>query len=160
MLKQSCHLPTPVNNLPPCLQDLYQAHNEELTYSELIVVCEQTKLSITEEEVATIEPATRNQIKNMAWFNQQAGRITASVMKSVCATDPGNPALSLIRHICYPDGNRFFSEATKLGCEHENSAKTVLTSWRHLTENLFVKTADLLLVQPTHWCKSGWQYTL
>ena len=24
---------TPVNNLPPCLQDLYQAHNEELTLS-------------------------------------------------------------------------------------------------------------------------------
>ena len=143
---------TPVDNLPPCLQDLYQAHNEELTYSELIAVCEQTKLSITEEEVATIEAATRNQSKNMAWFNQRAGRITASVMKSVCATDPGNPAQNLIQCICYPDKNKFFSEAKKWGCEHESSAKTAYINIMKasVTENLFVKTADLLLVQPTH----------
>ena len=108
---------TPVSNLPPCLKYLYWALNEELTYSELIAVCEQTKLSITEEDVAAIEAATHNQTKDMVWFNQRAGRIIASMMKSVCATDPGNPAQSLIQRICYPDRNKFFSQATKWGCE-------------------------------------------
>ena len=33
----------------------------------------------------------RAQNKNSAWYSQRAGRITASVMKSVCVSDPGNP---------------------------------------------------------------------
>ena len=141
---------TPVNNLPPCLQDLYQPHNEELTYSELIAVCEQTKLSITEEEVATIEAATRNQSKSMAWFNQRAGRITASMMKSVCSTDPGNPAQSLIQRICYPDKNKFFSEATKWGCDHESSAKTAYINIMKESHRGFICNDSGLVVSTTH----------
>jgi len=38
-------------------------------------------------------------------------------MKHVCATDPGNPSQRLIRRICYPEINKFFSKATKWGCE-------------------------------------------
>ena len=60
-------------------------------------------MSITEKEVATIEAATRDQSKNVAWFNQRATRITASAMKIACATDSGNAAQNLIKCICYPD---------------------------------------------------------
>ena len=141
---------SPVNNLPPCLKDLYQAQNEELTYSELIAVCEQTKLTITEEEVAIIEATTRNQAKNTAWFNQRAGRITASVMKSVCATDSGNPAQSVIQRICYPDENKFFSQATKWGCEHESLAKTAYTNIMQVSHRGFVFKDSGLVVSTNH----------
>lgn len=46
------------------------------------------------------------------------------MMKQICATDPGNPAQSVIHCICYPDANKFSSQATKWGCEHETLAKS------------------------------------
>ena len=115
---------SPVINLPSPLRDLYQPENEELTYPELKAVCEQVMLTITEEEIRTVEEATRHQSKGTAWFVQRAGRITASVMKHVCVTDPGNPSQSLIRQICYPEIHNFSSKATKWGCEHEMSARS------------------------------------
>jgi len=48
---------TPVASLSPSLRDLYQPENEELTCVELIAVCEQVTLTIT-EEATTIEMAT------------------------------------------------------------------------------------------------------
>ena len=44
-------------------------------------------------------------------------------MKQVCATDPGSSSQSLIRRICYPELNKFFSKATKWGREHKDPAK-------------------------------------
>jgi len=91
---------SPVVNMPSPLRDLYRPQNEELTYPELMAVCEQVTLTISDDEIKTIEAATRNQSKSTAWFIQRAGRITASLMKQVCATDPGNPSQS---RICYPE---------------------------------------------------------
>ena len=97
-----------------------------------------------------IEATTRNQSKSMAWFNQRAGRITASMMKSVCSTDPGNPAQSLIQRICYPDKNKFFSEATKWGCEHESSAKTAYINIMKESHRGFICKDSGLVVSTTH----------
>lgn len=85
---------------------MYCPENEEIiTYSELIAVCEQVTLTMTEDEIVMIEAATHDQSKTTAWFTQRAGRITVSMMKQICATDPGNPAQSVIHCICYPDAN-------------------------------------------------------
>ena len=46
-------------------------------------------------------------------------------MKHVCATDPGNPSQSLIHRIYYLEMSKFFSKATKWGCDHEDSAKSI-----------------------------------
>ena len=78
-------------NLPSPLPELYHPQNEELTYTELLEVCDQVTIMITGEETAKIEAFTQSQSKNSAWFTQRSGRITASIMKSVCGTDPGNP---------------------------------------------------------------------
>ena len=78
------------------MRDLYHPDNEELTYPELLAVCEQVSLTISDEHIKIIEVETREQSKSTAWFTQRAGRITASVMKQVCATDPGNPSQSLV----------------------------------------------------------------
>jgi len=90
---------SPVVNLPSPLRDLYRPENEELTYPELLAVCEQVTVTITDDDVKIIEAATRHQSKSTPWFAQRAGRITASVMKNVCVTDPGNPSLSDQPHL-------------------------------------------------------------
>ena len=56
------------------------------------------------------------------WHDQPAGRITASILKAACHTDPGQPSLSLIKAICYPHSVKFSTSATKWGCEHEKAA--------------------------------------
>ena len=73
------------NNLPLSLRDLYQPQNEELTYDELLGVCELVTINVNNEDVTKIEMFTRHQNKSSAWYTQCAGRITASVMKSVLA---------------------------------------------------------------------------
>ena len=110
--------------LPPSLCELlYKPDNEELTYTELLDVCEEVALTITDEEADNIETHTRNQARNTAWFMQRAGRITASKMKSVCCTDVSNPAKSLISSVCYPQLHKFSTKATTWGCEHEAIAR-------------------------------------
>lgn len=69
----------PVANLTYSLRDMYCPENEELTYLELIAVCEQVTLTMSEDEIIKIEAATNDQSKTTAWFIQRAGRITASI---------------------------------------------------------------------------------
>ena len=141
---------SPAINLPPSLRDLYRPENEELTYLELIAVCEQVSLTISDEQTRIIEAATREQSKTTAWFTQRAGRITASVMKQVCATDPGNPSQSLIHRICYPELNKFFSKATKWGCDHEDLAKSAYVDNMKDVHTGFVCKDSGLVVSSTH----------
>jgi len=141
---------SPAVNLPPSLRDLYRPENEELTYPELLAVCEQVSLTISDEHIKIIEVETREQSKSTAWFTQRAGRITASVMKQVCATDPGNPSQSLIQRICYPEMNKFFSKATKWGCDHEDLAKSAYVDMMKDVHNGFVCKDSGLMVSSTH----------
>ena len=47
-----------VVNLPSPLPELYHQQNEELTYTELLEVCDQITITITGEEIAKIEAFT------------------------------------------------------------------------------------------------------
>ena len=107
----------------PSYGNLYLPQNEELTYRELINVCEETKPFLTREDILQIERETRDQSKSDAWFLQRAGRITALKMKSVCHTEPSNPSVSLVDQICYPEKHRVSTEAIKWGCDHESIAR-------------------------------------
>jgi len=106
--------------LPPSLLDLYNPENEELLYTEVLEVCDELQLPITPQEVQNIELYTREQGKSPAWFKQRTGRITASKMKAICATDPSQ---SLLSQICYPHLKKFTTPATTWGCEHEAIAR-------------------------------------
>ena len=108
---------------------LYKPQNEELTYTELLEICEQTVLSITRDEVILIENSTQGQSKSAVWFTQRAGRITASKMKSACTTDPGNPAQSLIQQVCYPHLHKFKNTAVEWGCSHEGAVINAYTEF-------------------------------
>jgi len=71
-------------------------------------------------------------------------------MKQVWATDPGSPSRSLIRRICYPELNKFFSKATKWDCEHEDSAKLVNVDAMKDTCLNFTCQNSGLVVSSTH----------
>lgn len=106
----------------PGLGSLYKSENEELTYKELLDVCENVVFNLTTEQISEIERNTRAQYGCDLWFQHRAGRITASKMKAACHTDPASPSVSLIKQICYPKQCSFSTSATRWGCDHEDTA--------------------------------------
>ena len=85
----------------PGLSSLYKSENEELTYKEMLDVCEDVVFELTNEQITEIEKHTRTQQGCDLWFKYRAGRITASKMKAACHTDPASSSISLIKQICY-----------------------------------------------------------
>ena len=56
-------------------------------------------------------------------FQQRAGRITASQLKSACHTSPSKPSKSLIKTVCYPEEHKVSNAATRWGCANERKAR-------------------------------------
>ncbi|XP_049267370.1 uncharacterized protein LOC125756543 [Rhipicephalus sanguineus] len=80
------------------------------------------QLVISEGMVNHVESITREQSSCPKWFTYRAGRITASVAKSVCSTSLDKPSVSLLKKICYPEQQKFTTAATSWGLEHECDA--------------------------------------
>lgn len=107
---------------PPDLTALRDNAAITLNFKELMDKCNAIKLETCPEEIENLENATRLQTKSKLWFQFRAGRVTASKMKAVTRTDPSYPAESLIKSVCYPVENRFETDATKWGLNHEKDA--------------------------------------
>ena len=105
------------------LTNLYDPENVNLNQEKLLELCKENyvKLKISTEEAENIESATRDQNTSTKWFLYRGGRVTASVAKAVCRTNPNNPSVSLIKKICYQ--SKFRSIATDWGCDHEKVAR-------------------------------------
>ena len=103
---------------------LYNEENLELTYPELLSKCDEhfSRLTLTREQAQKVEEITRAQASSCIWFQQRAGRVTASKLKAVTHSHVEQPSQSLIKLICYPEVHKFSTEATKWGCEHEKVA--------------------------------------
>ena len=78
--------------------------------------------TITPELAKRIEENTQDQAQSKLWFQQRAGRVTASRLKAAVCTNVAQPSQSLIKGICYPEGTSFTSKATAWGCDHEQKA--------------------------------------
>ena len=78
--------------------------------------------SITHEQAKQIELKTREQAGSKIWFQQWAGRVTASKFRAAAHSDVAQPSQSLITSVCYPESSRFKSTATEWGCKHEVTA--------------------------------------
>ena len=111
-------------SLPMPLTEYCEEKYIKLNFPDLLVQCEVffASLSITPAQAKEVEEKTREQSGSKIWFQQRAGRITASRLKSSVCTDITQPSMSLIRGICYPESNQFKSTATMWGCEHEKVA--------------------------------------
>nr|XP_050033073.1 uncharacterized protein LOC126529597 isoform X1 [Dermacentor andersoni]XP_054925238.1 uncharacterized protein LOC126529597 isoform X1 [Dermacentor andersoni] len=102
-----------------------QQDDQPTTWSSVMERCSQLAESLTvEPQVAElIEESTREQAKCTKWFAFRTGRITASIAKTVCRTSLSDPAMSLLRKICYPESTQFWSPQTAWGKEHEGKAR-------------------------------------
>ena len=109
--------------LPKPLTDLYNADYMDLAHPDLLVKCEEITVTVTSEEASNIEENTRGQSSSKLWFQQRAGRVTASQLKAATRTDVKEPSKSLIKSICYPESTQFGSKATTWGCAHEKDAR-------------------------------------
>lgn len=88
----------------------------------LVKYCAVIDLKFKEEDIQTIEMATKNQSSSTWWFQFRAGRITASNLKSVCRTSIKRPARTVVSKICYPELTKFSSKATEYGKRNEDIA--------------------------------------
>ena len=131
-------LPLP---LPNCFQEKYL----ELSYPELLIQCEAffKSLRITPEQVKSVEEKTREQSRSKIWFQQRAGRITASKLK-LAVHSTSSP--SLIFSICYPENCKFKAKAALWGCEHEKIAQEMYTKEVEPKHANFVISASGLVI--------------
>ena len=125
--------------LPKPLTHLYEA--TALSYPDLLNKCEQVYqgIALTAEQAKTVEEKTRDQSGSKLWFQQKAGRVIASKLRSVLHIKITNPSKSLIYSICYPESNH--SKACTYGCEHEDHARQVYCEV--MTKELTVKKCGI-----------------
>ena len=135
---------------PQPLNSLKEPSYLQLSYHELLAKCELVSVEITKEMAEKVEQATRSQSHSKLWFKYRAGRITASRMKAVCRTNPGYPAQSLIKSICYPETFSFATAATKWGCKHEKQAQEMYLTANKLKHN-DLSVAESGLVINSQW---------
>ena len=107
--------------LPVNFASVKNEKHGNMNKTELLEECMNMKFSVTEEQCKNAEYITKQQRKCKEWYNLRVGRITASVMKTVCVGTVDKPALSTVKQIC-GTGTKFTNKATKWGCDHESTA--------------------------------------
>ena len=143
------YVPSSLNdNSPTPLTELLDDKCYDLNYAELVSVCESLHVSVSEKEAEAVEAATREQAMSKLWFRFRAGRITASKSKSVCHTNPAQPAISLIRGICNPEGSKFSTKATRWVCEHEEVASDTFKEISKMHVNFKVSECGFFFINP------------
>ena len=107
--------------LPRPLTEYCEEKYLKLNYPDLLTQCVIFFASweVSPEQAKEVEEKTQKQSGSKIWFQQRAGRITASKLKSVLCTDIMQFSRSLILRICY---HQFKCKATAWGCEHEKIA--------------------------------------
>ena len=103
-----------IRSLSKPLTELFNYENLENDFQELLQKSKNAfdELTLSAEEAENIEESTRGQSNSKVWFEQRAGRVTASKFKAACSTNPEKPSESLRKTICYPSSHRFSNAAT------------------------------------------------
>ena len=106
---------------------------------------------MTENMAVYVEESTRDQHNSKLWFKFCSGRITASIMKSVCRTDAANPSQNLIKQICYPQLFKFSSRQTDWGCAHERAGRNCYSEVKMKESHSNFSVCDVGLVINPKW---------
>ena len=106
----------------PTIFDNFNRKHLDLSYPELVKVCQEVKIELTREQMAQVEGDTISQAKGNGFFKHRAGRIGASQSKATSHSNPALPSNSLIQSICYPELNKLNTDAIRHGCKHEQDA--------------------------------------
>lgn len=81
---------------------LFQTESLDLQYPELLKLCTNITLNISEDHINTVEINSRTQANGLGCFRNCASRIGASFSSALFHTNLAQPSQSLIRTICYP----------------------------------------------------------
>ena len=139
--------------LPKPLTSLFDAGCLNLPEAELKAKCLEIAKSITisVEQASCVEEKTRSQVLSKLWFQQRAGRVTASKLKQATRTNLMRLSISLIKSICYPESHGFRgNKATMWGCEHEQEARQCyMETMTPKHTDLAVSTCGLF-IDPSH----------
>ncbi|KAL7388224.1 hypothetical protein ABVT39_009441 [Epinephelus coioides] len=105
------------------LRDLYF---DQAPISVLLQHCETVKdiTAVTKEQADMIRAHTKQQHKASAWYGVRSGRVTASNMHAIVATNIEKPTVSTVRKMCYPTA-LVTTPDMRWGIEHEEAARSV-----------------------------------
>ena len=106
----------------PTISELFQTKNLDLQYPELLKLCTNITLNISEDHINKVEINSRTQANGSGFYRHRAGRIGASVSSAVFHTNLAQPSQSLIRTICYPSLYKVNTKAVRHGQKHESDA--------------------------------------
>lgn len=95
----------PSRNIPAVMSPFDKKYLD-LSYNDLVKVCQSIQIDITKEQIERVQIDTINQAKGNSFFRHRAGRIGASQSKAAASTNPSLPSQSLIQNICYPELNK------------------------------------------------------
>ena len=95
------------------LTSLFDIKFENEAFDVVKTYCKQlySTYTITEEQTCAIGLHTRSRSIWKLWFQQQAGRVTASKLHSVMKTKLDKPSLSLLKSVCYPESSVIAAKA-------------------------------------------------
>ena len=118
---------------------VYQPKFLQYDYLQLLAEAQTVSLVVTDDNVSSVEQATKGQSTAKIWFKYRSGRITASKMKRMCQTNHSSPSHWLIKETCYPEVFQFTTVATEWGIRHEKAA-------RNMCKEIMVKEHDCFSV--------------
>ena len=140
------------NRFPSSLDDFKADDCLHMSRSELTDYCNNLMVTVSTCQAVKVEKATRAQASCKLWFRYRTGRVTASRMKAVCATNVTKPSVSLIKAICYPEAMLFKSAATTWGCDHEREARTAYLKDMMTQHTHFEIRESGLVINPDYPC--------
>lgn len=134
------------------LTDLHDPKFMTLSYPDLLQQCEEVfgSYAFSFTQATKVEEMTRSQSKSHIWFQQRAGRITASRFREILHTDCTQPSVSAIKSICYPVMHQFMPKACQYGCEHEEQAKAKYFNDQSKTHSSLIVINCGLILHPLY----------
>ena len=116
------------SKLKKLMFNFYEKKYDSFLYHQLIQasIAKYLTMSISQTDVELVEKHTREQAKPEVWFQARSGVITASRFRQCCHSDVSQPSRSLILQVCYPQKNKFSSDATDYGIKKEKEALSYL----------------------------------
>ena len=134
------------------VMDMFKKENLELSYNELLKLCQSTSIEITKEKIDQVQKDTISQSSGTNFFKHRAGRIGASQSKAAAHSDPALPSQSLIQRICYPELHKVNTKAVRHGCKHEASAISAFeASMKRTHTNFKVIKCGLFINEENPW---------
>ena len=134
------------------VMDLFKKENLELSYNELLKLCQSTSIDITKEKIDQVQKDTISQSSGANFFKHRAGRIGASQSKAAAHSDPALPSQSLIQRICCPELHKVNTKAVRHGCKHEASAISAFEeSMKKTHTNFKVIKCGLFINEENPW---------